>query len=209
MRGKYPIWIFEKFSNFSSVQYKTRTSILTPFRREADEHLSALIIYEDVASGERAKEACEALPRRLGPNWKLKIELFSFKALRASQLQREAATAASKANLVIFSCRHADLPLGVWEWIELFLRRPAQPTALVALLPSTTNQARPRPWVAKYLAGVAQRRGMQYFSHIYQPAAENVVIRPVTDDQKEPNDDAEREMENRDYDYRSGGIQRR
>jgi hypothetical protein len=189
------------------VQYKTKASTLAPCEREADEHLSALIIYEDVASGERAKETCQSLPRRLGPNWQLKIELFSFKALRALEIQREAAAAASKANLVIFSCHQADLPTGVWEWIELFLRRPDQPTALVALLPSTSNQAEPRPWVAKYLAGVAQRNGMHYFSHIHQPAAENVVIQPVTDDQKEPNDDAEREIENRDY--RSGGIQRR
>jgi hypothetical protein len=189
------------------VQFKTKTSILAPLAREADEHLSALIIYEDVASGERAKKTCDALPRRLGPNWQLKIELFSFSALRALAIQREAAAAASKANLVVFSCHHADLPMGVWEWIELFLPRPDQPTALVALLPSRSNQAKPQPWVAKYLAGVAQRRGMQYFSHLYQPAAENIVTRPVTNDQKEPNDDTEREIENRDY--RSGGVQRR
>ena len=189
------------------MQYKTKTSILAPFAREANEHLSALIIYEDAAAGERAKETCDALPRRLGSNWQLRIELFSFNALRALEIQREAAAAASKANLIIFSCHHPDLPLGVWDWIESFLRRPDQPTALVALLPSTLHQAKPRPWVAKYLAGVAQRRGMQYFSHIYKEEAENAATSPWTDNQQEPNDDTEREIENRGY--RSGGIQKR
>lgn len=199
--------ILDKFSNRFSVEYKTKTPVLDPLAREADERLRALIVYEDVASGERAKETCDALPGRLGPNWNLKIELFSFKALRTAEIRREASAAASRANLVIFSCHQGDLPLEVWEWIELFLGRPDRPTALVALLANTSHQTKPRTAVAKYLAGVAQRRGMQYFVHIYQPAAENAVAQLMTDDKKEPHDDAKREIENRDY--RSSGIQRR
>jgi hypothetical protein len=201
-----PLGILAKFTKCFGVEYKTKTSILDPVAREAEGHLSAFIVYEDVATGKRAKETCDGLAQRSFLNWKLRIKLFSFKSLGVLEIRREAAAAATSANLVIFSCYLAELPMDVWEWIELFLRRPLQPTALVALFAQTFRQAEAAPRLEKYLAGVAQRRGMTYFSHIYKPMAEDAfdLLRP--DGQKEPNEDSEREIEIRDY--RSRGLQK-
>ncbi len=199
--------IFEKFTKCFGVQYRTKTSIPDPVAREVEGHLSAFIVYEDVATGKRAKETCDGLAQRNFLNWKLKIKLFSFKSLGDLEMRREAAAAATSANLVIFSCYLAELPMEVWEWIELFLRRPVQPTALVALFANTFRQAEPAPRLENYLARVAQRRGMTFFSHIYKPTAENAVDLLRPDGQKEQNEDSEREIEIRDY--HSRGLQKR
>jgi hypothetical protein len=170
-----PFGFCERISNYFVVQYKAENLVLDSFAREADASVSAFIIYEDVAAGKRAKETCDVLAQRLGLNWKLGMKLFSFMSLRGLQMRREAAAAATNANLVVFSCHHEELPFEVWEWIELFLPRPDRPTALVALLASPSNLTGPSRNLEKYLAIVARRHGMEFFSRAYNPAVNDAV----------------------------------
>jgi hypothetical protein len=158
--------------------------------RQLDSSLGAFIVYEDVAAGKRAKETCDVLAETLGADWQIEIEMSSFKSLLEPRMRRYAATAVTNADLVVFSCLDRDLPFEVWQWTELCLKRPARPTALLALLTGARGPTGAPRAVEKYLAELAQRRGMQFFSHRHSPAADGAAIGqlwPVR--QKEPNED--------------------
>jgi hypothetical protein len=46
--------------------------------------LNVLVVYEDIRTGKRAKETCDALARNLGQNWSLKIDLWSFTEMQSA-----------------------------------------------------------------------------------------------------------------------------
>jgi hypothetical protein len=154
--------------------------------------LSAFIVYEDVATGKKAKEVCDMVAERLGPGWRIEIEMSSFKALGMPQLRQIAIATVARANLVIFSCHVGALPFEVWAWTELWLMRPVRPTALVALLGGAPGQTGHSCAAGEYLAGVARRRGLDYFSHLYIGAAETAAHELMPVMEKEPNDDSYR-----------------
>jgi hypothetical protein len=141
--------------------------------RGADSRLNAFLIYEDVATGKKAKESCDVLARKLGLHWKIDFEMSSFKLLCLPRMRRLAAGIASQADLVIYSCRQGYLPAEVCEWTETCLTRPIGPTALVALLAGPPRDNGEPPVLEQYLAGVAKRLGMNFFSHLYTMAVGN------------------------------------
>jgi hypothetical protein len=152
--------------------------------------LRAFIVYENLASGKRAKEVCDRLTESLGPGWNIEIEMYSYRSFRMLALRRIAATAATHANLVIFSCHGEELPVEVSEWTEHWLAHPVCPTALVALLTGAPDQTRKPYAVEKHLTDLAQRRGMQYFSHLYIPAADARAAHLMPVMQMQPNDES-------------------
>jgi len=136
---------------------------------EVDSCLNALIIYEDVVTGKRAKETCDVVRGQLGPSWNIEIEMSSFKSLRHPRARNLATATARSASLVIFSCYDRLLPVEVFNWTEWCLVPSEQPKSLVALVAVTDRQTRPSCGAEKYLSAVAQRSGMKFFSHFYTP----------------------------------------
>src|SRR5580658_3975430 len=129
-----------------------RDSVLELAFREADETLGALLVYENVVAGKRAKGTCDVVAEGLGLDCKLKVDLYSFEALGELQMRRAATVAAANANIVILSCVRAELPWDVREWIEFFLWSSGQPAVLVALLANPSGQTTRLCPVEKYLA---------------------------------------------------------
>ncbi len=153
------------------MQFEPDDMAVNALARQFDSCLSAFIIYEDVAAGKRAKETCDIVAQRLGDDWQIEIEMSSFRSLHVPQGRRSAALAAANANLVVYSYRTRDLPFEVRKWTESCLKRPGRPMALLALLDAPICHTGPPP-VNEYLAGLAHRRGMQFFSHCLSPVAE-------------------------------------
>jgi hypothetical protein len=177
-----------KYRSYYVVQHATNHAAPDASARHFDSSLSAFIIYENVATGKRAKELCDVLASSLSLDCEIEIELFSFESLHVPRMRRLAAAAATHASLIVFSCLGRHLPLEVWKWTELCLKRPDQPTALVALLAGALCQTGPPQALETYLAGLAHRRGMQFFPNRHSSAAGAAIgqLRPVL--QKEPND---------------------
>jgi hypothetical protein len=153
------------------MQYEPIVLALDSFVSEGDPSLSAFIVYENVATGKRAKELCDMVTERLGPGWNMEIEMSSFESLRMPRARQIAVAAVPRANLVVFSFREGDLPFEVWAWTELWLTRPVRPTALVALVAAAAGRTGKPCAAERYLEGVARRRGLDYFSDLYVPAA--------------------------------------
>jgi hypothetical protein len=152
--------------------------------------LNAFIVYEDIATGKKAKEVCDMAAERLGPDWKIQIEMSSFKSLRTPRMKEQAMAAVVHANFVIFSCHDRDLPFEVWAWTELWLANPVPATALVVLVAGAPGHVGQSGAVEKYLAGAARGRGLDYFSHLYNPLAGTAAEQPMPVMQKEPNHDS-------------------
>jgi hypothetical protein len=167
------------------MEYALNPFALDSSARQSSSFLGVFIVYEDVVAGKRAKETCDALAAKLGADWQIEIEMSSFKSLHLPRMRHIAAAAVINANLVVFSCHDGDLPFAVWTWTELCLQRPTGPTALVALLAGRPCQTGSPRAAEKYLAGLADRRGMQFFSHCHTPAGA-VAGRLMPVIQKEP-----------------------
>jgi hypothetical protein len=172
------------------MQYAPNIDGLDSIAPEVDSCLRAFVVYEDVATGKLAKETCDVLAEELGADSRIEIEMFSFKSLYMRRIQHFASAAATNSNLVVFSCYDRDLPFEVRQWTESCLKCPAGPTALVALLAGAPCQIGPSPTVEKYLAALAQRHGMQFFSHRRSPAAGDATGQLMAVIRKEPNDDS-------------------
>jgi hypothetical protein len=173
---------------------KLKDSVLDLAFRETDESLGALLVYENVAAGKKAKGTCDVVAEGLGIDCELRIELYSFEALGELTMRRAAAVAAANANLVIVSCVRAELPWNVREWIEFFLWCSGRPAALVALFASASDRTTGLGSVEKYLAGVAEQRRMQYFSHVYESPLESGADALMPERQGKPNDDSYRRI---------------
>ena len=139
----------------------------------ADSRLNVHIIYEDVPTGKHAKASCDRLTEQLGPGWNVTIKMSSLEALRAPRARRSAARALAGANIIYFSCHDGELPQEVLEWSEGCLSKPGSPKALVALVADRMAKSRSTrvSRVENILSGLAERRGMQFFSQVYQLGA--------------------------------------
>lgn len=140
--------------------------------RETGQCLTAFILYEDVATGKRAKETCDILDGKLGPGWEIEIGMSSFKSLLLPSVRRLATKAVQNSSLVIYSCYDGHLPVEVCHWTESCLAGSERPKSLVALIASPGWQSEHSRAAEKYLADVAQRRGLRFFSHFYAPISE-------------------------------------
>lgn len=135
---------------------------------ETGQYLTAFILYEDVATGKRAKETCDILDGRLGPGWEIEIGMSSFKSLLLPEVRQLAAEAVQNSGLVIYSCYGGHLPVEVCRWTESCLAESERPKSLVALIASPSPYVEHSRVAEKYLSDVAQRRGLKFFSHFYE-----------------------------------------
>jgi hypothetical protein len=126
---------------------------------------SAVLIYEGLAAGKRAKQFYERLTAKFDGDYRFTEEAWSFKVLGLAPIANAAASAAAAADIVIFSVSGTNqLPAKVEEWIESWVRliNEGNP-ALVALFDSpVANRA---VTIRAYLRRVTEGRRIDFFPH--------------------------------------------
>ena len=120
----------------------------------------AVLIYEDIAAGVRARCFCEKLVRTLDS--RLEEQMWNFDVLGIREIRNLAASTARKADAVIVSVSgNTELPDTIRDWLNMWLwileeERPA----LVALFISSASQEIAP--VCAYLQQIARRNGIDY-----------------------------------------------
>jgi hypothetical protein len=132
---------------------------------KCDSTFNVFVAYEDSGSARHAQEVCDVLFERLGTECKLICQMWRFDALRSAECCTIAAREAAEADLIMISSHGAgELPGEVKAWIELWLRDKGDLLALVALFDGPLPEAGPDWAVQDYLAGVAERGQISFFS---------------------------------------------
>jgi len=135
----------------------------------------AVLIYENLAAGARARWFLERLARASGKT--LEEQMWNFDVLGIREVRNGAASAARKADVVAVSVSgQQELPGTVRAWFDmwLWLLEDENP-ALLALFDSsaTPNAAS----ICAYLSCIAQRAGIEIFS-AHRQVSLFPVVRP-------------------------------
>jgi hypothetical protein len=146
------------------MRYTPNTLFLDSSVSHIELSVGVFIAYEDVAAGKRAKETCDILGENLGEDWRIRTELANLKSLNIPRLRRIAAVEASKANIIFISCNDGPLASSVKQWIRMVVSRGAGPMSLVALFSCPRHEASHAIQAEDYLAAIAKRGRMQFFS---------------------------------------------
>src|SRR5262245_18091080 len=84
--------------------------------------MGVAIIYEDFATGLRAKEWLDRLCSQVGQEMEFELKLWRFDLLPAPSFQEDAASDAAAADMIILSGhRNDDLPASVRAWMNRWL----------------------------------------------------------------------------------------
>ena len=140
-----------------------------------DRVFKAVLIYENVAAGARARWFLERLARASRKT--LEEQMWNFDVLGIREVRNGAASAARKADVVAVSASgQREFPGAVRAWLDmwLWLLEDENP-ALLALLDSSDS-----PNVASiraYLSGITQRAGIGFFS-AHRQVSLFPVVRP-------------------------------
>jgi hypothetical protein len=95
----------------------------------------AVIIYEDHATGIRAKSFYEELVYELEGKCDLNLDLWSFQVLSIPKMGDSAAQVAAQADVVLLSLRgNAGLPAKIREWVKTWSRLIADNKAALVVL---------------------------------------------------------------------------
>jgi hypothetical protein len=135
-----------------------------PVDSRDDSAFSVVIAYEDFETGIHARRTYDFLVCNLEDGRGFSHQMWKFDVLRIPELREIAARDAAAADLIIISCQGAsDLPDSVKEWNELWLAKQGRSVGLVLLFDTARDAAKAAD-VSKYLAGLAQRGGIEFFS---------------------------------------------
>jgi len=135
-----------------------------PAESGVDPLFYVVIAYEDFETGKQAKKTYDVLVETLGSECRFANQMWKFDVLSIPKLREMAGADAAAADLVIVSCHGDELPTHTKEWLECWSASPTPPLALVALFDRPSEEAwRVRP-VQEYLAGIARRGNMEFFS---------------------------------------------
>jgi hypothetical protein len=128
---------------------------------------NVVIIYEDRATGRRAKYFYENFVHELEDKCDFNLELWNFQVLAISEIGYSAAQVAAQADFVILSLHgKAGLPAEIREWIEAWSRLIADSNAaLIALADKPQTRGGKADSTLAYLRTVAERAGIDFFAH--------------------------------------------
>ncbi len=125
--------------------------------------LNFVIVFEDVATGRRAKYIYDSLASQLGKMFAFEQQTWKFSVLNEQRLRELAARDAAAADIIILACHgDGDLPAEVKSWIDLWAGRNGGPKALVVLFDGQPGQAQAA--IRAYLEAVARQADMDFFA---------------------------------------------
>ena len=137
---------------------------------EHPQSINVVIVYEDYATGLRAKRLHDNLCRQLEPECEVNQSMWKFDVLSSPRLGAVAAEEATEADLILVSM-HGDgeLPREVKDWLETWAaEKTGQNSALVALFDEVEEDESQVDTIQRYLRQIARRGGMSFFA---DPAA--------------------------------------
>jgi hypothetical protein len=124
---------------------------------------SVVIAYEDFATGNEAKRACDFVSASFTHHWRVLSQMWKFDLLEVAELRELAAQDAALADLIIVACHHDhELPAGVKAWIETWRAYKAEAVGLIGLFDCPPGQAKDGRATQNYLKHVAQQSHMQF-----------------------------------------------
>jgi hypothetical protein len=128
---------------------------------------NVVIIYEDIAAGQRAKHFYDRVIRQLVDECDFSLELWNFQVLAVPEIGNSAAKAAAQADFVILSMhRKAQLSVQTRDWIERWSGLIIDnKSALVALLDEPGIKRGTVASTLDYLRKVADRKGISFYTH--------------------------------------------
>jgi hypothetical protein len=140
-----------------------------------DPVFKAVLIYENLAAGARARWFLERLARASSKT--LEEQMWNFDVLGIREVRNRAASAARKADVVAVSASgQREFPGAVRAWLDMWLwMLEDENPALLALFDSS-----PTPTVVTicaYLSCVTQRAGIEFLS-AHRPASLFPLVRP-------------------------------
>jgi hypothetical protein len=140
-----------------------RLAISVPEGRPIKPLVKAVLIYENFASGVRARWFCEKFVRLL--DVRLEETNWSFDALGISEIRVAAAGAARKADVVMLSVSgRKKLPGIVKTWLDMWLwLLDSEDPAFVALFDASAPQHTLS--IRAYVSSAAREAGIDFFSH--------------------------------------------
>lgn len=169
---------FASLVPYPNLMQRTRPAPPTPtaVKRPAPS-FNVVIAYDDLESGKRAKRTCDFLASQLGRDAQCSTQMWKFEILDLPHLGQIAAEDAQAADVIIVACRGTEaLPGQVKEWIDSWAARQPQALALIALFDPTVGEPEAMGRIRDYLASVARRRSMGFFSHPAQAKTPSTAV---------------------------------
>ena len=133
---------------------------------ENKQAINVVLVYEDYATGLRAKRLYDDLCRQLEPECEVNQSMWKFEVLGMPRLGVVAAEEAAEADMIIISMSgENELPGKVRDWLETWVGEKAgQSSALVALFDEVEEEESQIEAIQSHLRQVARRGGMSFFA---------------------------------------------
>ncbi len=130
--------------------------------------LEALLVYEDLETGLRAKHELDQTVKPLEPDAQVQVNLWRIDVLGEPELRDRAAKQAAEADIVFLSMHgQSALPAPVNLWFEEYLaQKGSEPHALAVSLDGQATQT------AEALGAAARLAGADVFVHLEEPQEE-------------------------------------
>jgi len=132
--------------------------------------VGAVIIYDKVLAGKRAKELCDRLQSRLGPLYALNLSVWNMAWLQNSALARLAAEAATHVDLLVVAIDgDKSLPPFVRSWFSRVAHHACVADgAIVAQFNSILRMEHEFAPAYAELKRIAHEAGMSFFSQVVE-----------------------------------------
>ena len=137
--------------------------------------IEVLIAYDSVCSGKRAKELCDRLQTRLGPEYQLNLRLWSLAALQRDSLALAALADAASADLpFVAAAGDKPLPAPIRSWFSRCACRIHGGGALILQIHGIFKMEEELSSAYQLLKQVARGAGLGFFSEVVGPAEDQL-----------------------------------
>jgi hypothetical protein len=138
----------------------------------------AVLIYEDLRTGLRAKDVLECARRRLPRALNFNLAMWRFDVLREVSWRETDPSEASVAVIVVVSAHGpSDLPEVVTDWLQQWLQRKREePRALIVSLDDTSRDSASVAQVVARLRMGAKAKNVTVFPHFGAPPRYKSVL---------------------------------
>jgi hypothetical protein len=150
--------------------------------------VKVLMMYEDLAAGNRAMRVFDSLMQHCGKEISFHTDMWKFDTLRCASISELAAQDARNADIIIISAHGSEeLPEELKSWFGHWTNpRSVHPTALVALLDHAAGFLPEFDPAQKYLEQIARQAGMDFVSMFIEQDDNELPIRHAMSDEDNP-----------------------